>query len=648
MKMYFTTVLLILQATLTRAQESPLIVPEFGEVSVAELQMKKCDFSPEAPAVNLLKYREVKLSVFPNGNTEVVTSTRYRIKIFNKRGYENATVTIPFNRENTVKLNNIKAVTYNLSENGQVLITTVKEEDIFKDKGAKKESYNSIKFTFPAITEGSVIEYQVVRKYKMAYEVPSWYFQDDIPNVLSVYRIIRPSSSQLQKRIVSGLPVAEIHSVDYLKGLDQKQLHDAYIMKNVPAFKREAFMSSSLDYKYRMDFLVSETVPAFSPNLWFSANAWLLRSPYFGGAFNSKIPNTKSIIDSVKQLNSVPAKIRSVYNYVKHELKWMHVYSKFARDLNEVWKEGEGTSAEINLSILNILRKCGVQCFPVLYSTRWNGKVDYTFPDLSQFNTVNIAVVNGSKFNLLDGTSSYLSYETPPFNVVNRTGMLIDPVNFTKINIDFDRKLIWDSIFVSAFIDSNGVLKGKVEKKYFDLAKSMKLQYAAEEDIDDDDKNMSQTEPNIKADTSWQDNAENELLPLVEHSTFHFELQGSNDFYFLEPFAFFELSKNPFTDPERTSDIDFGASTASFVQIKIALPKNITLEELPKPQEIFNADSSLVFSFSNEVKDNTISISNSMEVKKAIFDKQEYASLKEIFEKAYGLVNNRILLRKKQ
>lgn len=407
-------------------------------------------------------------------------------------------------------------------------------------------------------------------------------------------------------------------------------------------------MSSSLDYKYRMDFLVKDTGSVLSPNLWFSVNSWLLRSPYFAGAFDSKIPGTKSMIDSVKQLNDIPAKIRSVYNYVKRRLKWVHVYSKFARDLDEVWKEGEGTSAEINLSILNILRKCGVQCFPVLYSTRWNGKVDYTFPDLSQFNTVNIAVVNGNKFNLLDGTSPYLSYETPPFNVVNRTGMLIDPVNFTKINIDFDRKLIWDSIFVSASIDSNGVLKGKMEKKYFDLAKSMKLQYAEEEGVNDDGRNMSQTESDIKTDTSWQDNTEDELLPLVEHSAFHFELQAANDFYFLDPFLFSELSKNPFTDPERTSDIDFGASTASFVQIKIALPKGIKSEELPKAKKIRNADSTIIFSFYYGIADDTINISSSMEVKKAIFDKQEYASLKEVFEKAYGLLNNRILLRKKQ
>ncbi|MBE7170360.1 MAG: hypothetical protein INR73_07205 [Williamsia sp.] len=132
-------IILILQVTRTSAQENALKVPEFGNVSMAELQMKTCDFSPGAPTVNLLKYREVKLSVFPNGNTEVVTLTRYRVKIFDKKGYKDAIITIPFNRENTIRISNIKAATYNLGESGQIIITPVKEDDIYKNKGEKKK-----------------------------------------------------------------------------------------------------------------------------------------------------------------------------------------------------------------------------------------------------------------------------------------------------------------------------------------------------------------------------------------------------------------------------------------------------------------------------------------------------------------------------
>ena len=463
---FFTVIIFIFhRAAFARAQDT-LKVPEFGKVEIAELQMRECSFFPEASSVNLLKYKEVEVFLYPNGNTEVVTLTRYRTKIFNRNGYKKATITIPYYADNALKIKNIRAASYNLGDNGQVEMTPVKYEDIFKDEGTKKGGHKSIKFTFPNIKEGSVIEYQFVRKYKMAYEVPSWYFQDDIPNLLTVYKIIRPIS-HLRKRVVAELPIEETHGVDDTKWPDKKELYNTYIMRNVPAFKKEVFMSSSRDYVYRMDFLLDDLGSNLSPNLWFSANSWLLHSPYFGGAFDSKIPSTKSFIDSVNQLNNIPSKIRSVYKYVKQKLKWIHVYSKYARELDEVWKEGEGNSAEINLSILNLLRKCRVQCFPVLYSTRWNGKVDYTFPDLSQFNTVNIAVINGKVFNLLDGTNPFLSYETPPFNVVNRTGMLIDPINFNKINIDFDRKLIWDSIFVSASVASDGTLKGDVVKKVF-------------------------------------------------------------------------------------------------------------------------------------------------------------------------------------
>ena len=174
----------------------------------------------------------------------------------------------------------------------------------------------------------------------------------------------------------------------------------------------------------------------------------------------------------------------------------------------------------------------------------------------------------------------------------------------------------------------------------------MKLQNAEDEESNDS-KNISQMEPDIKADTSWQENIENDLLPLIEHSTFHYEMPTTTDFYFLNPFLFSDLSKNPFSDSARMSDIDFGAGKASIVQINIALPKGIKLEELPKNKEIYSPDSSIIFIYHNEIKNDTIHITNSMEIRKAIFDKEEYGSLKKIFEKIYSLLNNQILLRNK-
>src|SRR5260221_3350126 len=141
--------------------------------------------------------------------------------------------------------------------------------------------------------------------------------------------------------------------------------------------------------------------------------------------------------------------------------------------------------------------------------------------------------------------------------------MLIDPMTHTMINIDFNRKLLWDSVYVNASIDSNGVLKGKIIKKYFDLAKSLKLQ--SDNEDDEDNKTILVDIPEINTDSSYQLDKETEMLPLTEVSTFHYELPSAKDFYLLSPFLFSNMSKDPFMVTSRKTDIDFIANISSVV-----------------------------------------------------------------------------------
>jgi hypothetical protein len=625
-------------------------VPAFGKIDIGELTMNDCPFSPGASAINLIKYEEVTLSVFPNSTTQVVILTRYRIKILKKEGLKYAKILLNYGK-NESKITNLEGATYNLDE-GQIKMSPVDKSDIFETKTSKNQK--AITFTFPQAKEGSVIEYQYTRKDRRSYFVPSWYFQSSIPSLRSACKITRPDFSLLEKKVTGDWPLIEDSVIDFSEGPDKLQKINYYAMKNVPGFSPEPYMSSSKDYRYRIDFMADPRESVYhafvrqSNNIWQEANYWLLRNPYFGGQFDSKIPDTKQFIDSVKKLDNPSAKISAVYRYVKRKIKWNHYNFPLSRELEEVWKEGEGSSAEINLSILNLLRKCNVRCFPVLYSTRLNGKVDYDFADLGQFNTVDIAVVNNNKFDLLDGTNLWLSYDTPPLNVLNRTGMLIDAVNHSRINIDFERKLLWDSVYVYGSIDSHGMLKGKVVKKYFDLSKSLKLQNETEDDDDGhEDKGVMENVSDIQTDSSYQLDKENELLPLTEVSTFHYELPPTNDFYFLNPFLFSGLSKNPFTDTTRKSDVDFVSNTSSTVHIEIKLPEEIKLEELAKDKTIQAPDNSVVFRYHNEIKNNTICINSSFEINRPFFTRDQYPLLRKSFENIYGVLNNQVVLRKK-
>ena len=70
----------------------------------------------------------------------------------------------------------------------------------------------------------------------------------------------------------------------------------------------------------------------------------------------------------------------------------MTIQTFYAGDIADAWNERSGNSADINLIILNLLRKAGIPCSPILVSTRNNGQVDEKFLSLSQFNGIDVLV----------------------------------------------------------------------------------------------------------------------------------------------------------------------------------------------------------------------------------------------------------------
>ena len=87
-----------------------------------------------------------------------------RVKIFfNKNGFPAANVNIVLykNGDAVEKIKDLKAATYNLV-NGSVVATKLDDKNVFED--ALTKNYIEKKFTFPAVREGSIIEYSYQRE----------------------------------------------------------------------------------------------------------------------------------------------------------------------------------------------------------------------------------------------------------------------------------------------------------------------------------------------------------------------------------------------------------------------------------------------------------------------------------------------------
>lgn len=638
-----------------KAEDRPLAKPpQFGKITMEEMQMKACSFEKNAPAMNLVQYESVEFTVSPYGDFKLVTETTCRIKIFDKNGYKNASIVIPYvGRNRTSRITDIEASTYNLDEQGNIVVTKINRKDIFRDKAAEKDGLSTVRFAFPNVKEGSVIEYRYTRIEKNSYFIAPWFFQNDMPTQFSACKIKIPAYTILKKHLIALSDVEEGYHFNQSDYVQYRSTERSYCMRDVPSFRAEPFMSSLKDNLQRVEFSLMPGMSMFgmlfNSNLsWEMYNLVFLKSAFFGQQFNKNIPGTDKFIDSLKRYDSLADKVNAVYQYVKKNISWDKHYSFYADDLALVWKEKQGNSAEINISILNLLRKADIACYPVLFSTKENGKVDINFPNASQFNSMDVLVLNRDSIYILDGAESHTSFNVPPLNILNRNAFVVDKDNSKWIHIADDRRLLRDSASIVATLNDDGTLTGEAVISYYDLSRAAKMQEDNHAEDDDESNYLLSDAMDLKIDTSYQVDKDNESAPLKQVMKFHYDLPSTSEFYFLNPFLFSTFSKNPFTDTTRRTEIDFGANSSFNVHMEVTLPKTIKIEELTKNKIIRNTDTALLFSRRNDIIGNTLIVNSSFEINQPIFDKEDYSTISSFFKNIYAILNEQILLKRKE
>ena len=315
----FLIVIFFAQLHFTSAQE----VPAFGKVSTEELTMKECSFDHDAPAMYLVNeetitYRED----YYGSKTEY--EVRERIKIFNSRGYQHATIIIPDAKSRSSKVTDIDAFVYNLDDDGKVKAQKVSRDQIFKEKGSKRK-VNSLRFTFPDLKPGSIVEYRYTKKKQNTMAISPWLFQDQIPTLYSSCKIILPTNVDLQARVVAS----QVKQEDSATASEETKIHRSrrFTFKHVSGFTVEPYMSSLIDNIGRVEFSISHRFHFFGAtdeqDKWQLLGDNLKYSYFFGMQCNTRVDSTDKVIDSIKKFSTNDEKINAVYELVKQSIKWM-------------------------------------------------------------------------------------------------------------------------------------------------------------------------------------------------------------------------------------------------------------------------------------------------------------------------------------
>ena len=213
-----------------------------------------------------------------------------------------------------------------------------------------------------------------------------WQFQHGIPVVSSSLTVTYPDAF-VYKSLISG------SSEDVQTDFTQSSTHffgeavtatvSTWFSTDVPAFRSEPYILGKKEHLTKVTF---ELARVDYPNITYNdisptyekLTTKLLDREDFGTAINT---NFKSLATQITSGESDElAKLKKIHEYVSSKVLWNGIEDFTANyALRNILNKEKGSSADINLILIAILRSAGLKADPVILSTRSNGSLNPEF-----------------------------------------------------------------------------------------------------------------------------------------------------------------------------------------------------------------------------------------------------------------------------
>ena len=656
MKNYFLYVFLVVSCITSFASDIKSFAPDFGSFSKAE-DLIKYEKDSTAEAVYLFDRGD---TYFRSGELgfKIIFMRTQRVKILRNAGIEYATFEIPYfvDGNKMEKVESISGFTYNLVdgvyEKTPLDIKTVYEED-------RTINWKVKKFTMPNVREGSIVEilYSISSPY--FFNIREWDFQKKIPVIYSEYVThmvpFYTYSYILQGRLKCDEYKPEVDSLERTYyGIKFKDTNHSFVMKDLPAFKDEAYITCPEDFMIKLNFQLSEmtTLSGDSTsylNTWDSLINELLKNPSLGGYLNNAKSNAAKTVAKMNISDKTTIeKISAIDLYMKSNFNWNGNKNKFTDNNVKKFLETKiGNTAEINLYYVAMLNSAGLDACPVLLSTRDNGKIKVDYPFEHFFNYVVAAIKMDEKMILLDATEPLINLGTLPERCINDQGLTLkkvlknESVEWVQLKaaskstltyvVNLRPDLALDSVGVHVDIVSDGYYASRLRKKYVSDPEGFEALI-------------------IPANYRLRDSVRvRNLLEANKNLSFKYSAKvGLNIFddkIAIAPFCSFVETVNPFRQAIRTYPIDMVFKNAKDFQTTIHIPNGYKVVHTPSAFQLNDEDFKLNIS-SEEVDGSTLKISGGYEFTQEKYSPDKYDKIKEYYRLIVTLFNDEVILQK--
>lgn len=634
---------------------------KFGKLTASDFNIPTSKLDSGANAIIISDIGSTSFEGNNKGYFTLVFTHYMRVKIVNKNGFNIGSQNIYLHHSDDgeyEKISSIRGSTFNL-ENGNVAETKLDEKSIYSEKINK--SIESKKFTLPALKEGAIFDLEYTIRSPFSFLLRSWSFQGEYPRLWSEYTVtIAPPFHYMMK--IQGDTNFAINTVKEIYGtysireengtsqsdmysLSGSSLQHRWVKKDVHALHEEPFTTTLDNYNSRVSFQLNYfqwTNNSERHNhleTWTSTSKTLLEDENFGLALtrenNWMSDELKSVISAT---NSDEEKTYKIFNYIRDNFSTVGKdgYSKDAlwttNSLKDVFKKKEGNVAEINLLLVAMLRKAGIDSDPLILSTKEHGFANASYPLIGEYNYVIAVVYLNGKFLKLDASQPFNGFGQLPTELYNGWGHVI---NETKpVPIDFSPDSLYENSFTTVLIfndekgKSTGAYKctfGKSES--YNLRREIgststksyekKIQTLIGSDI-----NMQ----NFEIDSLWKFD-----FPVTVQYDFDMKNNSSADVLYFNPMINDGYKTNPFKAMERHYPVEMPYLVDETYMLNMDIPEGFQVDEMPKSARVNYNENEGFFEYIIQKGQTNMQMRVHLKLNKTFFPTEEYSTLRDFF-----------------
>ena len=641
----------------------------FGKVSPEDFNLSKYSFDTGSSAVVIADVGRTSFEGNTKGWFSLNFKHQIRIKILNKNGFDAANFSIPlyFDGDNEEKLENLKAITYNL-EDGKVVETKLENSAVFKDKLSKHKIIR--KFTFPAVKEGSIIELSYTINSDFLTNLQPWSFQGGYPRLWSEYQVEMPSFfnyvhlsqgyhpyfANERKSVFRTFNVlvpgqlASERNENYTFSGDVQIIR--WIMKDVPALKEEMFTSTINNHISKVEFQLSAYREPLRPRdimgNWLTVTENLLKNESFASTLAK---NNNWLDDEMKVITAGATtpmqKAKLIYAYVRDHFTCTGQYGIYlSTPLKNTFKAKNGYVADINLLLIAMLMHEGIQADPVILSTRDHGIVHDFYPLMDRFNyVITAAQIEGRQY-YLDASKPDLGFAKLESECYNGYARVI-AAEPKLINLAADSLLERKVTSVFIINDPKEGIAGNIRSQlgyYESLSLRNKVKSEGKEAY------IRKLKAGFASEMNIREAAIDSLKKLEEPVAVHydFNLKLDEDIIYFNPLVVEAYKENFLKAAERKYPVEMPYAFDETFVLNMEIPKDYTLEEMPKSARVSFNEGEGMFEYIIGKSEDKIQLRSRVILKKAYFLPEEYEPLRSFIGYVVKKHSEQIVFKKKK